>query len=95
MNPDDAYVAEPPLSLLSHWGARTPYAGDYVDVDVQRIKAQIESGDYFVTLATKLEVLSQRLATQKNESAEDLEKIANELLFLQNYYSVSEKANTL
>lgn len=48
-------------------------AGDYIAVDTDKVDVQIKSGDYFVTLATNLELISQRLETEHNDAA----KISN------------------
>ncbi len=87
-----AYALQPNDNLLSHWSADPRLAGDYISVDTEKLDTQIRSGDYFVTLATTLEVLSQRLAVEENPAAVDFERLANELLYLQNYYAIARKS---
>lgn len=95
MSTGTAYALAPPLPILSHWHASSLLVGDYgyVAVDADRIKTQIKSENYFITLATTLEVLSQDPVIRKNNKADDLDRIANELLYLQNYYDIIEKAD--
>lgn len=82
------------LPLLSHWSSRSLVVGDYIRVDTQKVDAQVRSGDYFVMLATLIEVLSQRPAHQTMNFAPELERIANELLYLQNYYDIVRKVKS-
>lgn len=86
-----SYTLQPTFGILSHWNSTPSVAGDYISVDSERLAAEIRSGDYFVTLATTLEVLSQRLVVEKNPAAVDFQRIADELLFLQNYYEIIAK----
>lgn len=96
MNTNGSYALQPNYGILSHWGnplAVGDYDDNYISVDAEKLDVQIRSGDYFVTLATTIEVLSQRLAIDKNPAANDFERIANELLYLQNYYKVVKKSD--
>ena len=91
MNAEYAYRIVPSFPFLIHWGKKPATVGDYVSVDSDKIDVQVQSGDYFITLATVIEVLSQRPANQSVHYTEELERIANELLYLQNYYEISKK----
>ena len=92
MNGGAAYLTGSSFPTLSHWGNNTPMVvEDYVSVDAYKVDTQIESGDYFMKLATTLEVLSQRPTSQPAGLTDELEKIANELLYLQHYYEVVKK----
>lgn len=89
-----AYAVRPSFSLLTHWGMRRPLmAGDYIAVDTDKVDVQIKSGDYFVTLATSLELISQRLETEHNDVAKNIEQAVNELLYLQSSYKVVKKTD--
>ena len=89
-----AYAPTSPVNILSHWSGYQPLVRDYIAVDGEKLEAQIKSGDYFVTVATTLEVLAQRLSDRRVVSAENLERIADELLYLQNYYEITKKNET-
>lgn len=52
------------------------------------IDAQVKSGDYFVTLATKLDVLSKNQADYLIRVA--LEDIISDLIYLQDNYTISK-----
>lgn len=95
MSFDTTYAAKLSPFTLSHWRSNPQVAGDYdyISVNVDELDARIKSGDYFVTLATTLEVISKRRMNQQAEFTEDLERIANELLYLQNYYAVVRKSD--
>lgn len=89
-----AYATRPSFSLLSHWGMRRSLmVGDYIAVDTDKVDVQIKSGDYFVTLATSLELISQRLETEHNDVAKNIEQAVNELLYLQSGYKVVKKTD--
>lgn len=83
-----------PVNILSHWSGHQPLVRDYISVDTEKLEVQVRSGDYFVTVATTLEVLAQRLTDLQAVSAESLERIADELLYLQNYYEIARKNET-
>lgn len=93
MSSSVAYAIRPSLSLLSHWDNCPLAVGDYISVDAEKLDVQIQSGDYFVTLATKIELISQRLDDQYDDLADSLEQVAGELLYLQNYYKIDPKAD--
>lgn len=89
-----SYALRPDYGLLSHWNDSPRLVGDYISVDTEKLDIQIRSGDYFVTLATMLEVLSQRLIVEKNSAAIDFQQIADELLYLQHHYEIVKKSPT-
>lgn len=54
------------------------------------IDAQAASGDYFITLATKLDLLAQALPRDSSEQIE-VENLVNALFYLQKHYAVIAK----
>ncbi len=86
-----SYSIAPTIPLLSHWKTRPFNVGDYIQVDSDKLNMQVKSGDYFITLATRLELISQRLADEHDDTAINLEGAVNELLYLQNFYSIVKK----
>lgn len=58
----------------------------------QELKAHVYSGDYFSLLATRLDEISQTLASEEPANIA-LQHIVNDLLYLQRYYKVTKKTN--
>jgi hypothetical protein len=78
--------------LMASW-ANTTFVRDTED-DLRTaarldIEAQVRSGDYFVTLATKLDTLSSD-AVEYNVRA-GVEDIVSDLIYLQDNYDVTKK----
>lgn len=63
---------------------------DLSDADVL-----IRSGQYFTTLATKLDRLSDQLRKGNEVQAHHLQDIINELLFIQKNYNIKKKSSAL
>lgn len=72
----------PTLSLLRD-------TEEYQEEVAYELDARVKSGDYFVTLATDLEQLSQRISSHDTRLA--LEDIVSELLYLQDSYSINKR----
>jgi len=53
--------------------------------------AQIASDDYFAMLATSLDEISQRLEVAQHNDYVILEKLINDLLYLQHNYKITKK----
>lgn len=70
-------------NILRHWFVRD-FGSEYHD----ELKAQVASGDYFITLATKLDDLSQQLAEVHPAGHIILEEIIADLSYLQNNYRI-------
>lgn len=70
-------------NILRHWFVR-----DFDTEHLDDLKAQVASGDYFITLATKLDDLSQQLAEVHPAGHITLEKIIADLSYLQNNYRI-------
>lgn len=91
------YQMTPLLGVISHYKATVPMVRDGVDKmwwDQERqlqISTQVRSGDYFATLATKLDELSEHLQKTDEATAYDLEILVADLLHLQRNYIISKK----
>jgi len=55
------------------------------------LKALVRSGDYFATLATTLDNLSKDLGAKDIAGHEALEKVIDDLLYLQKNYQITTK----
>lgn len=95
---EDAYQINPFLGLVQHHPSKMPVVRDSVDQvwwEQERkfqIAMQVRSGDYFATLATKLDELSQ-IVREKDEAASyDLELLVADLLYLQRNYDIRKKS---
>lgn len=58
-------------------------------VPISQTDALVQSGDYFVTLATKLDKLG--LASTERETRMQLEDVVSDLLYLQDHYQITVK----
>lgn len=64
----------------------------YIRADeVTETDALIRSGQYFTTLATKLDRLSMQLKRGDEIQKHHLEQIIKELLFIQQHYKINKK----
>lgn len=64
------------------------------DIDeeaVYELRAHAASGDYFIMLATRLDYLSQQLASTDPDTHEALERIIADLNYLHTHYHISRK----
>lgn len=88
-----SYALNPLNQILTH--ARLPFwtVRDGLDglENINPLDIQVISGDYFVTLATTLDSLSQPLAELNNPAADHLQDIVSDLLYLQQHYKIERK----
>jgi hypothetical protein len=56
-----------------------------------RIDAEARSGDYFTTLATRLETVSEDIAAKEPSAAQILDIIASDLEYMQSHYAITSK----
>lgn len=88
-----------PTSPLTfgHSGAVPLWFGDYDEVnefesrEFNVIDAMAASGDYFVTLATRLDKVAQGLVQDSSEQIE-LEHLVKTLLYMQDHYRLIHKS---
>jgi hypothetical protein len=66
---------------------------DGLRADRNNLKAQIQSGDYFAMLATNLDLMSQAMAKRHKNDGENLRRIVDDLLYLQQNYAIIKKLN--
>jgi hypothetical protein len=79
-----AYQINPFISAKRSFGTR--FLRDHSESH-QPIDAQVRSGDYFVTLATKLDQLSKE--TEDYAVKSKLEDFVSDLIYLQDAYTIS------
>jgi len=66
--------------------------GDYADQPHPELDALAHSGDYFITLATKLETIAAELPeVSVTTSSLLLSRLAQELEYLQHHYELKSK----
>ena len=73
----------PRTTFLRDTGDREPYESIRLDTD-----AQVQSGDYFVMLATKLDLLGRNIADYDIRA--DLETVVSDLIYLQDNYTITK-----
>lgn len=87
-----AYTLTSGDALLSHFfpqGVLTLHDG--LLFKNPRIDADARSGDFFTTLATRLENLSQDIAAKNPAAAQILDILVNDLEYMQSHYLISPK----
>jgi len=81
--------------ILGHFLAEMPsLIHDGFSLKNPRIDAEARSGDYFTTLATRLEVISQDIAKAFPSAAQVLDIITSDLEYMQSHYAVAPKLRT-
>lgn len=81
--------------ILSHLLTEVPNViRDGFSLKNPRIDAEARSGDYFTTLATRLEVISQDIAKAFPSAAQVLDIITSDLEYMQSHYVVAPKLRT-
>jgi hypothetical protein len=90
------YVLEPTHypGVVTHGGGMPlmVHDGDGFDMDRVELIASVRSGDYLVTLATTLDIISQLLLTANHAERDNLQKIVNDLLYLNSHYELKKKS---
>lgn len=79
--------------VIEHGGPHTTYLHDGIDEDRSGLVANVRSGDYLVTLATSLDIISQLLLSANHAERDNLQKIVNELLYLSSRYDLTKKSD--
>lgn len=76
---------------MGHGLGRATFVRDGAESDVLQyeIDAQAKSGDYFVSLATELDMLSAQI-TDKDVRIR-LEDLVSDLIYLQDHYEITKK----
>lgn len=78
--------------VLDYARSRGWLVSDGDDFDALDLRAQIASGDYFITLATKLDRLRERIFVAYPDEAAQLDELITELLYLQRNYAIARAA---
>lgn len=74
--------------VLDYARSRGWLVNDGDEFDALDLRAQIASGDYFITLATKLDRLRERIFVAYPDEAAQLDQVVTELLYLQRNYAI-------
>ncbi len=87
------YQAVLPQFMTSHYGTKSRLLHDVDAISLRRlyVDMQVRSGDYFATLATRIDDLSQEASSSNRVLGEELEIIVQELLHLQHNYIIDKK----
>jgi hypothetical protein len=75
--------------LLNHGWQRQTLVRDAREDRRLQLEAQVRSGDYFITLATNLERICQKMAGSPESAS--LQSLITDLLYLQMKYTVSKQ----
>lgn len=86
-----AYVLDSAKTIWTHGHGRPMQLRDGGDEDYPRLAVQIRSGDYFATLATTLDEVSQTLEHNNEVVSKELQRIVSDLLYLQRTYTIIRK----
>lgn len=78
-------------SVLSHYAQRLGFVRDIEHDEWLQLKADVSSGDYFATLATRLDELSMLIEMSDPVTAAQLESCVKDLLYLQSNYNIHKK----
>lgn len=84
----------PTFSGLINHGQRVSLLRDQDVSDKRRLQldAEIKSGDYFITLATTLDLLGQNVTNHYIRAS--IDTIVSDLVYLQNNYSINKDERT-
>ena len=77
-------------AVLDHWGTNTSMLCDGND-RVRELRAQVQSGDYFIMLATMLDAITLELGNTNPAVNIVLENIIKNLEYLQEDYTIVER----
>lgn len=88
-----SYTLSNTPSLVNHGWQHTTLARDMADephtIISHHIESQVRSGDYFITLATTLDSLSQEIPDYTTRS--NIEQLVSDLIYLYDNYTISKK----
>jgi hypothetical protein len=75
--------------LISHGWSMPRFVRDQTEQDMHELDAQVQSGDFFVLLATELDTLGARIINQSVRMR--LEDLVSDLIYLQEHYEITKK----
>ncbi len=75
--------------IINHTNFAVIFFRDKDDGELYKVDAEVSSGDYFVTLATKLDRLSGEL--KEYHLRAEIEEIVSGLIYLQDTYGIIKK----
>lgn len=93
MTTDPEYHVTPYPGIVVHGDQPVQMLHDEEGFDMNRVEllARVQSGDYLVTLATTLDIISQLLLEPNHAERDNIQKIVNDLLYLQMHYTLEKK----
>lgn len=76
--------------LLGHYGRAIKTVQDADEASTQRlyVEMQVRSGDYFVTLATRMDGIAHQIHGYDEVLAAEIDDVVSELLYLQRSYQI-------
>ncbi len=80
------------LQVLTH-GWQRPLMLRDGDYSIREIDALVKSGDYFLTMATRVDMVASTLQAQHNSESETLETIVADLIYLHHNYKIQPLTN--
>lgn len=90
---DNTYTIK--SSEITHYSSTTfnspKLKNGYVTINVDELEAIIRSGQYFSTIATKLDKLSHELKRVNQPQANQMQDLVDELLYIQARYKIKKK----
>jgi len=89
----NVYALALPIFVSRHY-ALTPWLfRDRAEPRNIKVDAEARSGDYFITLATRLEAMAEDISTVSPASTSlALAKLADELTYVQKHYKIVQKS---
>jgi len=81
-------------TVLTHGSGAVLTFRDGLHTDEHELQAHVRSGEYFATLATSLDQVSQSLDTKNEAESAILQRFINDLLYLQRNYMIVKKDKT-
>jgi len=88
------YALDPPSAVLAHDSAPTWLLHDGSDTrELEDLIVHVRSGDYFITLATLLDSISDELTVENRAEAAVLQQLIQNLIYLDKTYKLIKKDN--
>lgn len=92
---NSTYVINPANSIFTHgFGLSPGVVNDIEDISRDKLQVCLRSGDYFAMLATLIDEISDSIEADEPAESYRLQKIVEDLLFLQREYKIVQKDQT-
>lgn len=90
---ENTYIIQ--RSEITHYSSEVfmfvPKFRDGLSINTEELEAIIRSGQYFSTIATKLDKLSHELKKDNQPQANQIQNLVDELLYIQGRYKIKRK----